>query len=522
MPCPVCKGRTKLPIVLRGGNTAAGLGEDYDPDIHDYISFSSLLDRAGLHQRIINGFRHFDYYNPYIKRSIVVRGNIGWVCNTCFTAEANITSLHPNIWTCSNCYGVYNNTPELIYDSRYLKEDKKNAYKTFCTQCAPAMIDTCYHCEEKSLMSSLTRMHAFVDKATRLRRTGKICQLCIAISDRLIFGKKKVVYCSRCNYYHILKYDPLCTPNRTGRPLQRLYVTQPTSGGVIRRRGENQFGKYRQQMMNYSYKPEYIIRRLPGEYYDSPTLGMEIEMGTRGPVKDLLQVVGDSYNQDWFYCKPDASITGDATLASGLELVSHPMSFAYWQTQFPKLKKLFRSLIKAGGRSYNTTSCGIHIHMSRPSFTKTQIYNLHQLVHRELVFSKFISQRSQNAMRWCSLDIEEKEVWIRKAKDLNAHHQRYVALNTSKHTIEFRLFKGSLRPSTVFKNLEVAQAYYEFSRQSMADMTALQFLDFLQDNRKKFPNLLSFIIHGVGRLKDKGVPHIHSRVLELKEVNECA
>ena len=74
--------------------------------------------------------------------------------------------------------------------------------------------------------------------------------------------------------------------------------------------------------------------------------------------------------------------------------------------------------------------------------------------------------------------------------------ERYAALNiTGSHTIEFRLFRGSLVLRTVLKNIEFCDALLSFaSVASIADSQSYkQFRIFVRNRASYFPNLCAYM-----------------------------
>lgn len=103
----------------------------------------------------------------------------------------------------------------------------------------------------------------------------------------------------------------------------------------------------------YDYKPEPIFHGC-GPYY-----GMEIEtdnynsMSKQDACNELLAA---SNNQRSFYLKADGS------LERGVEIVTHPRGADSWVGFQENLEDVTRIVQSNGGKSFNTSTCGIHIH----------------------------------------------------------------------------------------------------------------------------------------------------------------
>ena len=85
-------------------------------------------------------------------------------------------------------------------------------------------------------------------------------------------------------------------------------------------------------------------------------------------------------------------------------------------------------------------------------------------------------------------------------KNVDQNHYNMVNLNrkndTTKggKTIEFRLFKGSLQPLIVHKNIEFIQAIFCFTRDyAKKSMFKDAFVRYISENKKEYPCLSEFI-----------------------------
>ncbi len=170
--------------------------------------------------------------------------------------------------------------------------------------------------------------------------------------------------------------------------------------------------------------------------------------------KELLNYVNQE--NDYIYAKHDGS------LSNGFELVTHPMTLDYHLNEVDYVG-LFERAIAMGYRSHQTSTCGLHIHVNRSAFDKTTPEQ-EEVIARIVFFVenhwnellKF-SRRTEYAMnRWSSRYgiSENTQNTYKKAKE--KHLGRYVAVNLENYnTIEFRLFRGSLRHKTFVATLQL-------------------------------------------------------------------
>jgi len=204
---------------------------------------------------------------------------------------------------------------------------------------------------------------------------------------------------------------------------------------------------------SYNYKPDPIFYGNGKNFY-----GIELEIDGGGEDSGNAQKLLDYVNQDndYIYAKHDGS------LSNGFELVSHPMTIGYHLNEVD-YSGLFEKAITMGYRSHQTSTCGLHIHVNRSAFGKT--YEEQEEVIARIVFFvenhwnellKF-SRRTQQAInRWASRYgiSENAQNTYKKAKE--RHLGRYVAVNLENYnTVEFRLFRGTLRYQTFVATLQL-------------------------------------------------------------------
>lgn len=203
----------------------------------------------------------------------------------------------------------------------------------------------------------------------------------------------------------------------------------------------------------YDYKPEPIFYGSGDLFY-----GVELEIDNGGEsnanAEKLLDIANS--NGEHIYCKHDGSID------DGFEIVSHPMSLEYHTNKMNWLE-VFNRAIAMRYLSHNTSTCGFHIHVNRSAFGATheeQEIVVARIVHFvekhwwEIV--KFSRRSEYNLNRWAAryatISAEVQKTY-KKAKDKRLG--RYVAVNLENYdTIEFRLFRGTLKYKTFLATLQ--------------------------------------------------------------------
>ena len=217
------------------------------------------------------------------------------------------------------------------------------------------------------------------------------------------------------------------------------------------------YAKFRNRSIHpYNYKPDPI-------FYGSGSLfmGIELEIDGGGENRDNAQNILDiaNCNGTKIYCKHDGS------LSEGFEIVSHPMTIDYHLHEM-NWQEIMEEALSMDYVSHNSGSCGLHIHVNRDAFgisDEEQEAGIGRVVFfvekhwNELVKFSRRSASSLNrwAARYATISGTAKETY-RKAKDKYAG--RYVAVNLENYnTIEFRMFRGTLRYKTFVATLQLVE-----------------------------------------------------------------
>ena len=199
--------------------------------------------------------------------------------------------------------------------------------------------------------------------------------------------------------------------------------------------------RYQNIIHNYAYKPSPVFHGEGPVYY-----GVELEVNINRD--SAVNVIDFSEDEDLFYLKDDGSV-------DGYEIVTHPASLEHHLTEMP-WKAVLSVLKKNGGKSHDTKSCGIHVHISRKAFTDSEVSRLVAFVNiNETWFSTFARRNSE---QWAKY-----KPYNGKAKNDFRQNERYEAVNLrNRNTIELRIFKGTLKLETVFAILQLCDCLTKF------------------------------------------------------------
>ena len=205
---------------------------------------------------------------------------------------------------------------------------------------------------------------------------------------------------------------------------------------------------------SYYYKPQPIFYGTGPRYF-----GVELEIDEGGErvrsAQALMFLVNDGAER--IYCKHDGS------LDDGFEIVTHPMSLDYHLHQMP-WAPLCRAAAEMGYRSHQSGSCGLHIHVSRNAFAQTEadqdaaIARVLYFFEKNWVELLKFSRRTQRQMdRWAArYGYRDQPMEILEHAKKGVHAGRYTCVNlTNPDTVEFRIFRGTLKANTIFAALQL-------------------------------------------------------------------
>lgn len=204
-------------------------------------------------------------------------------------------------------------------------------------------------------------------------------------------------------------------------------------------------------ILDYSYKPMPIFHSVtPIRSRKTYFYGLEVELESIDIGSHELAEIADGYSQnnDLFILKDDCSIY------NGFEIVTHPCTLDYHLTKFP-WKSITKELIKKGGRSDKTTTCGLHIHVNKSIFSMNEQVKIALFVHLHPDQLTFLARRSSSG--------NHSFVDIKSKKEKGKNESRYEAVNfQNSQTIEFRFFKGTLNHNTIKATIEIVDSICNF------------------------------------------------------------
>ncbi len=302
---------------------------------------------------------------------------------------------------CSHCGCILEESEGIELDDELLCDDCADEHTVTCDHCGERIWATDSICDERTTLCPC----CFDDHYRRCEGCGRI------LHDDDVLWHNDLPYCAYC-------YDRLDT-----------------------------------EIEEYGYKPDPI-------YYGDGTrfFGVELEIDGAGKDDESAARIKKQTNIrcEHIYCKSDGS------LDDGFEIVTHPMTLdyhmgcMYWAD-------VLQEAVHLGYRSHMTNTCGLHVHVNRDAFGETR-EEQEKVIERILFFTELhwnelftFSRRSPYSMnRWAArygIEKTGKQIFD-KAKKGNVG--RYAAINLCPyHTIEFRLFRGTLKLNTLYVTLQL-------------------------------------------------------------------
>ena len=354
-----------------------------------------------------------------------------------FSSIETIKSHEHKMITCSRCHEtvyIFESSIEGFCDICYINHRKK------CKECGSKFVPItneteCPKCKNNKSKCCICG----IDTSSMLTVEGDIfCKSCYA--NKIYEGVIEV--CQVCSTPFYTKGDKLKNTSSYGRvcPLCSFEIT------------------INQGVHNYTYKPTPIFYGKGNLFY-----GVELEIETPMKRETLHKYLKTMVNSDgeFIYCKMDASIGEDSSGrrgGAGFEIVTHPFSYEWINSPkgIDKIQSIM-SLKDFRCRSYNTNTCGMHVHMSKNVFDEYTLRRFLTFIFENKDFNIKISERidMEKVDRYCSF-VPETDIETLTIDRYNSDGEgRHKAVNlNNEHTVEVRIFRGTLGYNGFMKNIE--------------------------------------------------------------------
>ena len=249
---------------------------------------------------------------------------------------------------------------------------------------------------------------------------------------------------------------------------------------------------------NYGYKPNPIFH---GSDPNGLFMGFELEMSLGRPdnatFNEAVRLVSEIEKDNVCYLKSDSSIED-----LGFELVTHPHTLGAYEQATPLWNYIENLRANYNARSWDTQSCGLHVHVSRNAFKSgAHTHRFLSLIYKNPKEMMKLAGRKNSRYAVFS-DVYQPDEWgiprfnLRNKIHGKHYTERFSAVNTQNdYTLELRFFRGTMAKAGVMSALELTHAATEYTRNlSLADVKLgmLQwdwFADWVATNNGIYPNL---------------------------------
>ena len=365
-------------------------------------------------------------------------------CYSCKKTNANLIQVK-NLVFCQNCFDEYFfycsdcKTIEEISKAKHVKRNKYHG-SSVCPKCFNEHYIVCKNCKYGEIKS---KIHIFKDAA----------------------------YCSYC--YDTMFVCVSCN--------ERKFRNQYYDGGLCKTCWIEE-----SQIINPNHEAKVPLDFMgKGPHFFGIELEVECDENlNRRPVyaKTVLSLF-----DGFVITKHDGSIRDENGKVNGFEIVTVPASKT---VQYEKWNYFFDNKPK-GLKSFDTLTCGLHIHCSRKPLSQLTIAKMLLFVNdsKNIEFITTIAGRNHN--RFCK--IQKKVIG-----DYRRPLDRYEALNLiNRGTVEFRIFRGTLKRESLFKSIEFCDALIHFCKEceySINDCRRVdKFIEYVKLRKNDYLHLWAFI-----------------------------
>ena len=192
-----------------------------------------------------------------------------------------------------------------------------------------------------------------------------------------------------------------------------------------------------------------------------------------------------------------AESDGSLDEESGVEFITPPLPMGECAKAGSELHNFILKLRKNHFIGWDAgTDYGMHINVGRESFNN----HLHQAcfaltINNAQALSEVVAGRRET--HWATYNMKATDEAIERARYADSDHYSAVAIRS--RVLEVRIFRSTLKWSSVQKNIQYVQAAFEFSKKQdlKASMSQTRFRAYIMRHAKDYPQLVEF-------LKEKG------------------
>ena len=213
----------------------------------------------------------------------------------------------------------------------------------------------------------------------------------------------------------------------------------------------------------YEYIDEYHCSHCETKtFYRTPNEDTEVFFGIEHEISfglydknldNIAKQVKEIMNHDGHFI----DIEEDCSIRyGGFECIYQPMTMNYIENYMEeKYERLFRLMHL---HSADNCGCGIHIHVSRNAFKsrgqETALYTLMEVLKDDVI--EFSGRTEDEVDEWCRFLVNDDEEITQVRVENRRGGSRYTVINSTRNTLEFRIFKGTT-------NIDTFKDYIKFT-----------------------------------------------------------
>jgi hypothetical protein len=397
---------------------------------------------------------------------------IGFICSQCFELTST-TDLHqhhhaPGAMYCADCFDQYYST--CVHCNEPCRNDESTSYgdDRLCGDCYNRCYFTCERCDEIAPNDDRTDIDDeswCADCRTRHATRCSDCNNWTQDENAISCGCGSV--CQSCyenDYFTCERCDEVCRNDNAAR------------NGYCE---DCEPERDPDSIMDYSTNILDVIHVHIDRTKILYGIELEVTSTTSDPDSDASEC-RDALGSNFAITKYDGSLG-----SSGFEIVTIPATLK-------QHTKRWNDLLDSpprGLRSWKNPKCGMHVHVSRDPLSLLTIGKILVFVNAPENKGFIVAIAGRESAGYA-------EIKAKKIVDVKRGYNRFEAINlTHPGTIEFRIFKGTLKKTSFLKNLEFVASSVAFCRQTgIHQLDIPSFLAWFKPVRKDYPNLDQWLI----------------------------
>lgn len=373
----------------------------------------------------------------------VTKFNYSWKIKVNETSEARILILEEAIKSNIKCFKCKEELAE--GDSNIGADDEK-----YCSDCFEENFHRCERCEEVIWQDD----SCYIDDKIYCQEcydeyytTCAGCDDTIRREDDNTYRMDGEYYCEDCYHDRYSTCDG-CQCVFHNDDIQYVESEDEYRCSDCRRQ------RISRNIHDYGFMPDAVFQKEKWE--DDLYLGIELEVLHKeygNAADDLLAYLEELKVENRFYFKNDGSLDDE-----GFEIVTHPETLKSIHRNL-KLIKIFEWLNKNDFDSEKSGLCGLHVHINKAILEDLDITKMRLFFK---VNQKQLHSLSRRDGESAYALYEKRDIMEIIHGEQDTERYNAINLNSSRETIELRLFRGTLNYKRVLAILQFSDALVRF------------------------------------------------------------